>query len=269
MSKPSQAGTARWAVAALLIAAPALSQAQASGADMNAANNPLTPTIGANLQNLYTGRYYGLDNADGNAVLLRGTLPHKLFGLPQLVRATLPIVTTPDSELTGGRHTGVGDLNLFDLFLFKEGAVELGIGPQLTIPTASRDETGTGKWQGGLAGVLIAPQHWGLLGGLLTWQHSFAGDSDRPSVESASLQPFVMFNLPQSVYLRSTATWNFNLKSNDYSIPIGLGIGKIWKVGRETYNLFIEPQWTVAHDGVGQPKFQAFMGLNIQFPIGP
>lgn len=185
------------------------------------------------------------------------------------MRATLPIVTTPDSELTGGRHTGVGDLNLFDLFLFKEGAVELGIGPQLTIPTASRDETGTGKWQAGLAGVLIAPQPWGLLGGLLTWQHSFAGDSDRPSVESASLQPFVMFNLPQSVYLRSTATWNFNLKSNDYSIPIGLGIGKIWKVGRETYNLFIEPQWTVAHDGVGQPKFQTFMGLNIQFPIGP
>ncbi len=82
MSKPSRAGTARWAVAALLIAAPALSQAQASGADMNAANNPLTPTIGANLHNLYTGRYYGLDNADGNAVLLRGTLPHKLFGLP-------------------------------------------------------------------------------------------------------------------------------------------------------------------------------------------
>lgn len=82
MSKPSRAAAAGWALSGLLIAAPALSQAQASGEDMNAADNPLTPTIGANLHNLYTGRYYRLDDADGNAVLLRGTLPHKLFGLP-------------------------------------------------------------------------------------------------------------------------------------------------------------------------------------------
>ena len=33
------------------------------------------------------------------------------------------------------------------------------------------------------------------------------------------------------------------------------------------YNLFAEPQWTVGHEGVGVPKFQVFMGLNIQFPL--
>ncbi|MDM0032247.1 hypothetical protein QTI33_08900 [Variovorax sp. J22P271] len=213
------------------------------------------------------GRYYGLDDADGNAFLLRGTLPHKLFGAPQLLRATFPVVTSPDSDLTGGRHTGVGDLNLFDLFLFKEGSVELGIGPQLTIPTASRDETGTGKWQGGFASVVIAPQKWGLLGGLLTWQKSFAGDSDRPSQHNASMQPFVIYNLPKGWYLRSTATWNFNLQNGDYAIPIGIGAGKVWKGQGVTYNLFAEPQWTAAHEGNGQPKFQVFFGLILQFPL--
>ena len=252
--------------ALLLAAACGVASAQ-SNDDMNAANNPLTPTVGLNLQNQYTGRYYGLGDADGNAALLRGTLPHKLFGAPQIVRATLPVVTTPDSDLTGGRHTGVGDLNLFDIFLFQAGGMQLGVGPQLTIPTASRDETGTGKWQGGFAAIAMAPQPWGLVGGLMTWQKSFAGDSDRPSQDNATLQPFVIHNLPDGWYMRSSATWNFNLRNGDYSIPIGVGAGKIWKGNGVTYNLFAEPQWTVAHQGEGQPKFQVFFGLNLQLPL--
>lgn len=250
---------------AMAAAWPTVSPAQ-STQEMNASNNPLTPSIGANLQNQYVGRYYGLDDKDSNAVLLRGTLPHKLFGLPQILRATLPIVTTLDLP-PAGRKTGAGDLNLFDLFLMKAGDVEVGIGPQLTIPTASRDETGSGKWQAGLAGTVIAPQAFGMLGGLLTWQQSFAGDSDREDTSTAQLQPFVIVNLPQAWYLRSTATASFDLRSGDYYVPVGLGGGKIWKAGGVTYNLFAEPQWTVAHDGDGVPKFQVFFGLNMQFPL--
>ena len=251
----------------LLTGIPLFVAAQPSGDDMNAANNPLTPTIGANVQDQYVGRSYGLGDADSNALLFRGTLPHKLFGMPQILRATMPVVTTADTPLAGGRYTGAGDLNLFDVFLFKAGGVELGIGPQLTLPTASRDQTGTGKWQGGLASVIMAPQKWGLLGGLVTWQKSFAGDGDRPKQDSAQAQPFVIYNLPEGWYMRSSATSSFNLRNGDYAIPLGLGAGKVWKSGGTTYNLFAEPQWTVAHQGVGQPKFQVFMGLNMQFPL--
>ncbi|CAJ92728.1 hypothetical membrane associated protein [Cupriavidus necator H16] len=58
--------------------------------DMNASNNPLSPTITLNLQDQYVGRYYGLGDEDGNSVLLRGTIPHKLFGLPQIVGSRCP-----------------------------------------------------------------------------------------------------------------------------------------------------------------------------------
>lgn len=253
--------------AALVAALPLVAMAQSPSSDeMNASNNPLTPSVALNLQDDYVGRYYGLGDEDGNSLLLRGAIPHKLFGLPQLMRATLPIVTTPhignqDSE------TGLGDLNVFDLFLMKSGQVEYGFGPQLTIPTASKDETGTGKWQAGLAAMAIAPQRWGLLGALVTWQAAFAGDSDREHQNNLQAQPFYIYNMPQGWYFRSTATWNFNLKTNDYYIPFGAGIGKVWKSGKTTLNLFAEPQWTVAHDGDGQPKFQVFMGLNLQFPL--
>jgi hypothetical protein len=248
----------------MLGALPAMAQ-HPSAEEMNAANNPLQPTIGFNLQNQYTGRYYGLGDEDGNAFLMRGTVPHRTFGMPQLMRLTLPVATTPDVPPVGGK-TGLGDLNLFNVFLAKSRGVEYGLGPQMTIPTATRDATGTGKWQAGLAGVVMAPQKWGLAGGLVTWQHSFAGQSDRPTQDNLQAQPFLIYNLPKGWYLRSSATWNWDIKRDTYYAPIGAGLGKVFKSGGATYNFFAEPQWTVMHSGDAVPKFQLFFGLNMQFP---
>lgn len=234
--------------------------------EMNRANNPLQPSLAINLQNIYIDSYYGLGDEDGNNGLLRGALPHKLFGAPQLLRVTLPVVTTPDLPPTG-RHTDVGDLNLFDVLLFKSGKFEVGVGPQLTVPSAGRDETGTGKWQAGLAALAVGPRPWGLIGGLVTWQHSFAGDSDRRTQHNLQAQPFLIFNLPKAWYLRSTATWTWDLHEDTYFLPIGAGVGKVWTLTGSTWNVFIEPQWTVAHDGDGVPKFQLYAGLNLQFPL--
>ncbi len=254
-----------WMAGAVLVAAPSIVCAQ-SAEDVNAANNPLTPKITLNLHDQWAPRLYDLPDDYTNAVLFRGVLPHKLGGSPQILRFTMPVSTVPAAD---GTTTGAGDLNLFNLWLFKAGALEVGVGPQLTAPTASKDETGTGKWQAGLAGVLIAPQTWGLLGALVTWQHSFAGDSDRPTQNNLSAQPLAMYNLPEGFYLRSTATWNFDLERHHYAIPIGAGVGKVWILGDgQSINAFIEPQWTVAHDGVGQPQFQVFAGVNYQFTIG-
>ncbi|MGX6569784.1 hypothetical protein [Cupriavidus necator] len=47
-------------------------------------------------------------------------------------------------------------------------------------------------------------------------------------------------------------------------LAAGLLGGSYWYMNGR---LFAEPQWTVGHEGVGVPKFQALMGLNIQFPL--
>jgi len=115
--------------------------------EINQANNPLTPKVTLNLQDQWAPRLYDASDDYTNSVLLRGVVPHALGGHPQIFRFTQPITTV---KLDGDGHTGSGDLNLFNLWLTKAGAFEVGIGPQLTMPTASRDETGTGKWQAGL-----------------------------------------------------------------------------------------------------------------------
>jgi hypothetical protein len=249
----------------LVLGLPIVGGAQ-TAQEVNEANNPLTPKLTINLHNFYTPSYYGLPDSDSNTGLLRGVLPHKLFGWPQILRASIPIVTSPDEP--AGSTTGLGDINMFNLLLFKAGPLELGFGPQLTVDSATDDRLGTGKWQAGAAGIVIAPQPWGLLGGLVTYQHSFAGEGSRPTQNTLQSQPFVIYNLPQGFYLRSTATWNFDLQRGDYYIPLGFGVGKVWKLaGGTTLNVFVEPQWTAVRAGVA-PEWQIFSGLNMQFPLG-
>jgi hypothetical protein len=255
-----------FALAALCMCRTAGAQ-QPPAADVNAANNPLTPSITFNVHDQWSPDLYDVDPGS-NALLLRGVIPHTLGGRGQLFRYTMPIVTAPDG--LGGTVTGLGDLNIFDLFPFlvKKARMELAIGPQLTIPTATNDYAGTGKWQGGFAVVAAAPRKFGIAGALVTWQHSFAGDDSRDPQHNLGVQPLFIYNLPQSFYLRSSATWNFAFARDTWVIPIGAGAGKVWlRPGGVTINAFAEPQFTVAHSGTGQPKFQVFMGLNLQFPL--
>jgi hypothetical protein len=252
-------------VALALSATTAAAQQHASSDQANEANNPLTPKITVNFHDQWAPELYDSDEKT-NALLFRGVIPHRLGGPGQLFRYTLPVVTVPTAS---GDTTGLGDLNVIDLFTFKAGHVEVGIGPQLTLPTASQDETGTGKWQAGLATIIIAPQQWGLLGGLITWQTSFAGDDERANQNSLSVQPFFLYNFPKGWYARSTATMAWDFERNTHVIPVGAGVGKIFvRPSGTTINVFAEPQWTVDHKGAGQPKFQVFAGVNLQFPIG-
>jgi hypothetical protein len=254
------------AVATLTLSYVAAAQKPSSD-DVNKANNPLTPAITVNFQDQGAPQLFDLDQGS-NAFLMRGVLPHKLGGLPQIVRYTLPVVTTPDGK--GGTVTGLGDLNVFDLALipWKSARAVFGFGPQFTFPTASETLTGTGKWQAGAAAVFVAPRKWGIAGGLVTWQHSFAGSSRGPAQDNVSTEPLFIYNLPDGWYLRSTATWNFAVAQGTYSIPFGAGIGKVWLLhGGTSVNAFAEPQWTVAYRGVGQPQFQIFGGVNLQFPL--
>lgn len=253
---------------ALVLAATMVSAvcAQADNADMaNKSNNPLNFAQGMNLEDYYTPKYYD-SNIHTNELLMRGTLPiapNDFIDVPQLLRATAPISTRPDPN--GGYSTGEGDLNLYDVFLLKTEGVQLGIGPQITAPTADQDELGSGKWQAGLVAIAIDASPRGLLGALVQYQSSFAGDHDREHVETATFQPVVIHNLDQGWYVRSTAIWTFDLKNDTYYIPLGLGGGKVWKSGSNILNVFIEPQWTVERKGDALPQFTVFAGLNVTF----
>jgi hypothetical protein len=183
------------------------------------------------------------------------------------MRASLPInsfPTPPDS----GRETGIGDLNVFAAYLFDTGnpAVSFGLGPQINAPTASSDSLGSDKWAGGFANVLFdARSKQFQYGYLLTWMASFAGNEDKPDTNIGAFQPFGIYQLGQGTYLRSTGIWVYDFETDNYSMPVGIGLGQVIPKGKTVYNIFIEPQWSVADKGTGWPEWQVFIGFNMQF----
>lgn len=241
---------------------PLAAQHEPSAEELKKANNPLANMIALNFQNYYAPKLYGLPDDLTNIFWLRYAQP---FG-KVLVRASLPLNTLPTGQ--ADPQSGLGDFNVFGAYLAtpEDAKTQFGAGPLLAAPTASDDALGSGKWQGGAAVVVFAaPSPQIQYGGLITWQASFAGDSDRASTNLLVLQPFGFWQLGGGTYLRTAPLWIFNLESNDYNVPFGFGVGRVVKVGNIVFNIFLEPQFTMLHEGVGQPAFQIFTALNMQF----
>ena len=238
---------------------PADAQKQAAAAQ---ANNPLADIQAFNVQNYYIPELSGPSEETANNLILRYAQP---FG-NWLMRASLPFSRVPTGINT--TESGVGDFDAFFAYLFDTGnpGRSFGLGPQFVLPTASKDETGSGKYQGGLAAVYFdatSPEvQWG---GLLTYRTDFAGDDDRADVSVFAAQPFYFFQLGGGNYVRGAPIWVFDLENDNYHVPVGLGFGKVFKAGNIVYNMFIEPQFTVLDKGPGQPQFQLFMAVNMQF----
>jgi hypothetical protein len=233
--------------------------------DLNDSNNPLNPAVTVNLHNFYVPDLGGPFGRDADVFFVRGLFPILIGDVPNLIRFSMPVVTEP--TVGGGHTTGWGDLVVFDVAVFEQKGWAWGVGPVLGAPTASDDRFGSGKWTGGAAAAFVVPSNWGLVGGLATYQKSFAGDESRQDTETLDFQPFIFHNLDNGFYLQSTATWNFNLERDEWSIPVGLGVGKLWHLSDDIkMNAFIEPQFTVASEGPG-PNWRIFAGLNFSYSL--
>jgi hypothetical protein len=251
-------------ILSIWLAGKASSQDHADAAAQ--ANNPLANMTAFNLQNYYIGELTESDDS-ANQFWLRYAQPFSVAKTNWLMRASLPINTYPTLP-DGDTETGIGDFNVFAAYLIDTGnpAMSFGIGPQLTAPTACKDELGSEKWSAGFANVLFnAKSSKFQYGYLLTWQASFAGDSDREDVNVGAFQPFAFYQLGKGLYLRSAPIWVYNFENDDYSVPLGVGIGQVIKREKVVFNVFVEPQFSVLDEGPEQPEWQIFCGFNMQF----
>ena len=232
----------------------------------NAANNPLHPLFTVDLWNYFAPSPEGFPGRISNQGLLRVSVPINAFGVRQITRAILPINTT--ASVQGGPNTGIGDLTVYDFVLFEEHGTTIGVGPLIAAPTSRGEAYGSGKWQAGAAGIVIAPHNWGLLAAVATYQHSFSGNGSSPVGQLTSVQPFAIYNFHRGLYLRSTGVWTFDTFNHVQNIPLGLGAGKVLTNAHgDIVNLYIEPQYSVYQSGVGAPKWQIFGGVTFKFPI--
>lgn len=190
--------------------------------------------------------------------------PFEWLPLVQLVKITMPLVnTTPDPD----RKTGLGDLQVFDLLTVEQSWGRWGVGPIMVFPTATADELGAGKYQAGpSAGAIYTGIKNVIAGAVLQNPISFAGDSNRSSVNQLIVTPTLYYNFEDGWFVGlSDYDWAFDWKNRGAAlIPIGLQVGKVLHIGSQPINLSVE-----AGRAVARPSEMSDPGWIFGFEITP
>lgn len=253
------------------IATFANAQEPSAGA-ISDSNNPLSDLIGVDFNNYFVPSLYGLE-ASANVMNIQGVFVpiQRHFFLDHIVRATMPVVTTPVSDAEYA--SGFGDFNVFDAFKLSkpEAKTEFGAGPLLVIPTASDDALGAGKWQLGVAAVIVRLMEGGsVAGALITWQTDIAGDADREGTNLLTFQPNLALVMGRTgFYFSSSPIWTFDFENDNYLIPFSVGFGKVLTAGHAIVNVSAETQFSIYHQGEPQPALQIFGAMALQWKREP
>jgi hypothetical protein len=234
---------------------------------VNQANAPISSLFQIRLQDAYAPAFQGQLRGQGNLFSIAIGMPlpqYRLLPFPQLSLLTIPAAVTLPLPL--GSLTAFGDVRFVDLGVIDAGhGLLFGVGPTFVFPTATNPTTGQGKWQAGpAAAVAFAPRKW-LLGILAQNPISFAGDTTRPPANALVLQPFITYQLGNGWYLRSEPQMIFDWETNKQQLPLDAGAGRVFKIGPQYVNCFVEPAWNVSGDGPA-PRYAITFGLSLLYP---
>ena len=208
----------------------------------------------------------GAPNGDADFLNIQPVVPVTVGDWNLVNRAIIPLIDlngtvsgNPNipNPTPGDGASGLGDINYSIYFSpVKTGKVIWGLGPSLNLPTASNDQLGSGKWSAGATAVALTVPKWGSMGILGRQLWSFAGDDDRPDVNQFLLEPFVNYNFEKGWFMLTdlvmTANWDAP-SSQRWTIPLGGGFGRVFKIGKQAINSRLEYYYNVEKPD-GAPK---------------
>jgi hypothetical protein len=243
------------------------------GADLRAAvQNPISSLISLPFKFNFD---YGATNGEASFLNIQPVVPVTVGEWNLVNRAIIPLIDLPGpvsgtpnipNPVPGDGATGLGDIN-YSLYFspVQYDKVIWGIGPSLSLPTATDDQLGSKKWSTGPTAVVLFQPDWGTFGGLARQLWSFAGDPDVAYVNQTLIEPFLNYNLPQGWYLISDiiilANWHAD-SSNRWTVPLGGGVGKLFTIGSQAINVRTEAYYNVEKPD-SAPDWQ--WGFTVQF----
>ncbi len=253
------------------LSSPVYADKKENGDLAEAAQNPIASMISLPFQN---NTYFGIgpDDITANSLLIQPVYPISLSkDWNVITRAIIPLIyvegfhaTNPElqnAQIDVDSTFGLGDINLTAYFSPKKllgvggGKFTWGVGPSLTLDSATSDEIGSEKWSAGPAAVGVFMKKPWVAGALFRQLWSFAGNDDREDVSQFLMQPFVNYNLSKGWYLVSspviTANWEKD-SSNTWSVPIGGGFGRIFNIGKQPVNTQVQGFYNVVEPDGGE-----------------
>jgi opacity protein-like surface antigen len=222
------------------------------------AQNPIADLISVPFQN-NTNFNVGPFNRAQNVLNIQPVVPLHLSNDWIVISRTIAPLTSQPDPVFNSSTFGIGDTSQSLLLSPVSSGIKdfsWGLGPIITVPTASNLILGTGKvLLGPEAVVIYTPGHW-VIGAVVSNSWSVGGDPLRSSVNFFNTQPFINYNIPhgQGWYLVSspiiTADWNAP-PGTQWTVPLGGGIGRVFKVAGQAFNAQAQAFYNVVRAGPG------------------
>jgi hypothetical protein len=172
-------------------------------------------------------------------------------------RTILPLVWTPDLSPAPSVPFGTGPTTA-SLFLSPAKPTNgwlWGLGPVVQIPTISSTTLGSNVWGGGPTAVLVYLNGPWVAGALANNVFSFGGvhGPGGNAYNNFLGQPFVNYNFGQGWYVTTspivTASWE--TPGTKWTVPIGGGAGRVFRVGKLPINLSLSAYYNVVRPDFG------------------
>ena len=226
---------------------------------------------------LYTPRNFQ-SSAQTNSLQLRPIVPIRPFSwfpFAQLIRPTFKFSQLATSA-SSSTITEFRDMELVDLFVSKwpnpkETGFGWGVGPTFVFPTGRVAEAGSHAWEAGPAAAVGYRGIPHLTMGFLFQNFisiGYTNSSAKPQSQM-QFQPRISYTLGRGWYVKSSdATWTVNWRhGGSTTIPISLGIGKVWKFDGLELNPFVTGEWTTYRQNTKiTPMYTVRFGLTFLFP---
>lgn len=180
------------------------------------------------------------------------------------------MIALPAPTVNGERELDLGDINPSFFFSPKRPThgIIWGVGPTFVFPTGSDKTLTAGKYCAEPAFVALAIEGPWAAGVLVNNVWSFAGKSNRSNINAMTLQPFVNYNFHDGWYQTSspiiTADWESS-HGDRWTVPIGGGVGRGFKIGRQPVNAQLAAYYNVAKPA-GAADWQLRAQVQFLFP---
>lgn len=270
-----QSQTAQWAVAAAIAAATfagmpahaAMSAEELAKLAQNSVGNLISVPF-QNNSNFNFGPLKGTQNV----LNIQPVIPIAVSEDWNIItRTIIPVVSLPSLAPGDSRTNGLGDMQ-FTAFLSPAKPDEWiwGVGAVAQLPTHSNSELGNDNWGLGPSFVVLhlekgSPWVYGVLVNNI-W--SVGSREGAAPYNNGLIQPFLNYNFEGGLYLTSAPIVAANWKAdsgNQWTVPLGGGIGKIFHFGRLPVNMQISGYYNVVKPDDG-PNWQLRAQVQFMFP---
>lgn len=232
-------------------------------------NNPIAALISVPFQFNYDKDLGPTEDGERYLLNIQPVIPVHINAEWNVIsRTILPVIKLEDVP-PGNDTDGIGDVTQ-SFFVSPTALVDgwtWGVGPALSLRTATDDLLGTEKWSAGPTAVALKQEHGWTYGALVNHLWSYAGNGEDTDVDATFLQPFLVYTTATFTSFGANTESTYDWQGNDWSVPVNIFVTQVFKIGKQPMSLQLGARyWANAPENGGPEGWGARLTYTLVFP---